>query len=260
MDETRLEKIADGIRKVASLPDPVGEVLRQWTQPNGIEITKLRVPIGVIGIIYESRPNVTSDAAVLCTKTGNATILRGGSESIRSNVALAEALQRGGAQAGLPADSILLIPQTDREAVRLMAQMDEHIDLIIPRGGHALIEAVVSHARMPVIKHADGICIIYVDENADLEMATEIVVNAKTQRPGVCNAAETVLVHRAIASAFLEKLAPRLQEKGVELRADETAFAKFGALEYPQRQRATEEDWTTEFLDLDSRGQDGRFA
>lgn len=250
LDEARLQKIAGGIRQVASLPDPVGAVLRQWTQPNGIEITKLRVPIGVIGIIYESRPNVTSDAAVLCTKTGNATILRGGSESIRSNVALAAALQRGGAQAGLPADSILLIPQTDRETVRLMAQMDQHIDLIIPRGGPGLIEAVVSHARMPVIKHAAGVCLIYVDENADLEMATEIVVNAKTQRPGVCNAAETVLVHHAIAADFFAMLAPRLQEKEVELRADERAFAQLAALHYPRLEHATEEDWTTEFLDF----------
>ncbi len=249
LNPERLQKMADGIRQVASLPDPVGEVLRSWTQPNGIRISKIRVPIGVIGIIYESRPNVTSDAAVLCMKTGNATILRGGSESIHSNVAIAAALQRGGATAGLPADSILLIPQTDREGVRLMAQ-NEHIDLIIPRGGPALIEAVVSHARMPVIKHADGVCIIYVDEKADLEMATEIVVNAKTQRPGVCNAAETVLVHRAIAPAFLERLAPRLAEKQVELRADEPAFAQLSALQYKRLQPATEEDWTTEFLDF----------
>ncbi len=246
----RLTKMADGIRQVAALPDPVGEVLRTWTQPNGIKISKVRVPIGVIGIIYESRPNVTSDAAVLCTKTGNAVILRGGSESIHSNVAIAEALQRGGAKAGLPPDSILLIPQTDRAAVRLMAEMDRYIDLIIPRGGHALIEAVVSHARMPVIKHAHGVCIIYVDEKADLEMACEIIVNAKTQRPGVCNAAETVLAHRAIAPALFERLAPRLTSKGVELRADETAFAELTTLGYEKLQSATEEDWSTEYLDF----------
>ena len=250
LNQARLEKIAEGIRQVAALADPVGEVLRSWTQPNGIEISKVRVPIGVIGIIYESRPNVTSDAAVLCTKTGNATILRGGSESIHSNIAMAEALQRGAAAADLPADSILLIPETDREAVRHMAEMDRYIDLIIPRGGHALIEAVVSHARMPVIKHADGVCIIYVDREADLEMATEIVVNAKTQRPGVCNAAETVLLHRAIAAPFLEKLAPRLAEKSVELRADETAYAQLATLAYPRLQAATAADWTTEYLDF----------
>ncbi len=250
LDQPRLEKIAEGIRQVAALPDPVGEVLRGWTQPNGIEISKVRVPIGVIGIIYESRPNVTSDAAVLCTKTGNATILRGGSESIHSNIALAGTLQRGASAADLPADSILLIPETDREAVRHMAEMDRYIDLIIPRGGHALIEAVVSHARMPVIKHADGICIIYVDREADLEMATEIIVNAKTQRPGVCNAVETVLVHRAIAPAFFEKLAPRMAEKNVELRADQAAFELLSTVGYDRLKAATEADWTTEHLDF----------
>ncbi len=250
LDEERLAKMAEGIRQVATLPDPVGEVLRAWTQPNGIEISKMRVPIGVIGIIYESRPNVTSDAAVLSTKTGNAVILRGGSESIRSNVAIAEALQRGGAKAGLPPDSILLIPQTDREAVRHMAEMDRYIDLIIPRGGHALIEAVVSHARMPVIKHADGVCIIYVDQAADLEMAVEIIVNAKTQRPGVCNAAEAVLVHRAIAPALFAKLAPRLEEKKVELRADAESFSQLVSLEYRLLVAASEADWSTEYLDF----------
>jgi glutamate-5-semialdehyde dehydrogenase len=250
LNPERLLKIAEGIQQVASLPNPVGEILRQWKQPNGIEITKIRVPIGVIGIIYESRPNVTSDAAILCTKTGNATILRGGSESIHSNIAIAEALQRGGARANLPNDSILLIPQTDREAVRLMAEMDRYIDLIVPRGGRALIEAVVSHARMPVIKHAHGVCIIYVDEKADLEMATEIVRNAKTQRPGVCNAAETLLVHRSVAPAFFRKLAPSLTSKGVELRADPAAFSHLAALGYDRLTQATEEDWTTEYLDF----------
>jgi glutamate-5-semialdehyde dehydrogenase len=203
----------------------------------------------VVGIIYESRPNVTSDAAVLCTKTGNATILRGGSESIHSNIAIAEALEQAGAQAGLPNDSVLLIPSTDREAVRLMAEMDRYIDLIVPRGGKALIEAVVSAARMPVIKHSDGICIAYVDQEADLEMATEIVVNAKTQRPGVCNAIETVLVHREVAPQFLRKLAPRVAAKKVELRADETAFAELSQLNYELLERAREEDWKTEYLD-----------
>jgi glutamate-5-semialdehyde dehydrogenase len=193
---------------------------------------------------------VTSDAAVLCTKTGNATILRGGSEAIHTNIAIAEALQQGGAWAGLPADSVLLIPRTDREAVRLMAEMDRYIDLIIPRGGKALIEAVVDAARMPVIKHSDGICIVYVDREADLDMAVDIVTNAKTQRPGVCNAIETVLVHRAIAPEFLRKLAPRFAEKKVELRADETAFAELATLHYQPLQRATEADWSTEYLDL----------
>ena len=245
----RIEAMAQGIRQVAALPDPVGEILREWTPPDGIRISKVRVPIGVVGIIYESRPNVTSDAAVLCTKTGNATILRGGSESIHSNVAIAAALQAGCAKAGLPNDSILLIPQTDRAAVRHMAEMDEFIDLIVPRGGKALIEAVVSAARMPVIKHSDGICIAYVDREADLEMAVEIVFNGKAQRPGVCNALETVLVHREVAPDFLRKLAPRLAEKNVQLRGDETAFAELSALDYQPLRRATEEDWRTEFLD-----------
>ena len=250
LNEPRVEAMASGIRDVAALPDPVGEVIREWTSPNDLRISKVRVPIGVIGIIYESRPNVTSDAAVLCIKTGNATILRGGSESIHSNLAIAAALQEGGARAGLPNDSLLLIPSTDREAVRLMAEMDRYIDLIIPRGGKALIETVVSAARMPVIKHSDGICIVYVDKEADLDMAVEIAVNAKTQRPGVCNAIETVLVHRDVAPDFLRKLAPRFSEKKVELRADERAFAELAALEYQPLLRATEEDWTTEFLDL----------
>jgi glutamate-5-semialdehyde dehydrogenase len=250
LNATRIQAMADGIRQVAALPDPVGEVIREWTQPNGIRISKVRVPIGVVGIIYESRPNVTSDAAVLCTKTGNATILRGGSEAIHSNIAIAEALQEGGAREGLPADSILLIPRTEREAVRHMAEMDRFIDLIIPRGGKALIEAVVSVARMPVIKHSDGICIVYVDEEADLDMALEIVDNAKTQRPGVCNAIETVLVHRAVAPEFLRKLAPRLAQKKVELRADEETFAELSALDYQPLRPATDGDWTTEFLNL----------
>ena len=250
LDKQRVEAMASGIRDVAALPDPVGEVIREWTSPNDLRISKMRVPIGVVGIIYESRPNVTSDAAVLCTKTGNATILRGGSESIHSNLAIAAALQEGGARAGLPNDSVLLVPSTDREAVRLMAEMDRYIDLIIPRGGKALIEAVVSAARMPVIKHSDGICIVYVDKAADLDMAVEIAVNAKTQRPGVCNAIETVLVHRDVAPDFLRKLAPRFSEKKVELRADELTFEKLAGLDYQPLRRATEEDWRTEFLDL----------
>ena len=246
----RLEEMAQGVRAVAALPDPVGEVIREWNSANALRIAKVRVPIGVVGIIYESRPNVTSDAAVLCTKTGNATILRGGSEAINSNIAIAEALRQGGAKAGLPADSILLIPRTDRAAVGYMAEMDRYIDLIVPRGGKALIEAVVDAARMPVIKHSDGICIVYVDRAADLDMAVEIITNAKTQRPGVCNAIETVLVHRAVAPEFLRKLAPRFTEKKVELRADETAFAELTGLNYQPLRLATEADWSTEYLDL----------
>jgi glutamate-5-semialdehyde dehydrogenase len=198
----RITAMADGIRQIAALADPVGEVVREWARPNGIRISKVRVPIGVIGIIYESRPNVTADAAVLCSKTGNATILRGGSESIHSNLAIGEALQRGGAKGGLPADSILLIADTDREAIKHLAELDCYVDLIIPRGGHALIEAVISVARVPVIKHSDGVCIVYVDKEADLDMALEIVMNAMTQRPAVCIAVEPGRVHGEVAPPF----------------------------------------------------------
>jgi glutamate-5-semialdehyde dehydrogenase len=246
----RITAMADGVRDVAALPDPVGEVLREWVQPNGMQISKIRVPIGVIGIIYESRPNVTTDAAVLCSKAGNATILRGGSESIHSNLAIAEALQRGGAKGGLPADSILLIADTNREAIKHLAGLDGYVDLIIPRGGHALIEAVMSVARVPVIKHSHGVCIVYVDKEADLDMALEIVTNAKTQRPAVCNAIETVLVHGEVAAPFLQKLAPRMGDKKVELRVDERAFRQLSALDYTRLRRATGADWSTEFLDL----------
>jgi glutamate-5-semialdehyde dehydrogenase len=254
LDAKRLDGMAEGIRAVAALPDPVGETLKRWTRPNGIEISKVRVPIGVVGIIYESRPNVTSDAAVLCTKTGNATILRGGSESIRSNVAIADALRAGAAEAGLPADSILLVSSTDREAVRHLCAMDKYLDVIVPRGGKGLIETVVSHARMPVIKHYDGICILYADKDADLEMARRIVLNGKCQRPGVCNAVETVLVHREIAPAFFATTGKALLEAGVELRCDATARQAvpddlLGA-HSAKIKDATPEDFQTEFLDL----------
>jgi glutamate-5-semialdehyde dehydrogenase len=246
----RLRAMAEGIRHVADLPDPVNEVLDEWTRPNGIRISKVRKPIGVIGIIYESRPNVTSDAAVLCIKTGNAVILRGGSESIHSNLALAEAMQVGGSRAGLPEDSIQLIPVTDRDAVRMMAQMDDCIDVLVPRGGKSLIEAVVSNARMPVIKHYDGVCHIYVDAAADLEMAASILINAKCQRPGVCNSAECVVVHRDAAEAFFKIAAPQLATHGVELRADEEAFSQLKTLNYQPLAQASEEDYRTEYLAL----------
>ena len=253
LTEKRLAAMADGIREVAELPDPVGEIIKDWTRPNGLRIQKVRVPIGVVGIIYESRPNVTSDAAVLCTKTGNATILRGGSESIHSNVAIAAALSRGCAKAGLPADSVLLIPTTDRAAVRYLCEMDRYLDVIVPRGGKGLIETVVSHARKPVIKHYDGICIMYVDRDADLAMAESIVVNAKCQRPGVCNAIETVLVHRDVAEKFLATAGKTLLGKGVQLRADERGMKTLNA-QLPtlaaQVVAATAQDFRTEFLDL----------
>lgn len=243
LDEGRLEAVAAGVEKVAGLPDPVGEILGEWDRPNGIRIQQIRVPIGVIGIIYESRPNVTSDAAVLCLKSGNATILRGGSEAIHSNRALAAALQAGGEMAGLPEGAVQLIPFTDRESVAVMAGMDQYLDLIIPRGGKGLIETVVSLARMPVIKHYDGICHAYVHSAADLEMAVRIVVDSKTQKPSVCNALETLLVDEAVAEEFLPKVAFALREKGVELRGDEQTCAMIEASE------ASENDWMTEYLD-----------
>ncbi len=246
----RLAEMAAGVRQVAELPDPVGETIKQWTLPNGLHITKKRVPIGVVGIIYESRPNVTSDAAVLCTKTGNATILRGGSESIHSNVAIAAALSRGGARAGLPADAILLVPVTDREAVKHLCAMDQYLDVIVPRGGKGLIETVVEHARMPVIKHYDGICILYVDAAADLAMAERIVLNAKCQRPGVCNAVETVVVHRSALRDFLATTGKALVAAGVELRCDPTALEEAAALHISGVVAARAEDFRTEFLEL----------
>ena len=246
LDAARVRAMAEGVRQVASLPDPCGEIIREWTRPNGITITKIRVPIGVVGIIYESRPNVTADAAVLCLKSGNACILRGGKEAIHSNTAIARALSAGAAKAGLPPEVIQLVPFTDREGVRLLAQMDRYLDVIVPRGGHALIEAVVEHARMPVIKHYHGVCHVYVDKDADLAMAERIAVNAKCQRPGVCNALETLLVHREVAEKFLPAAAAALREKGVELRGDHRTCEVLGA----GTKAATEEDWTAEYLDL----------
>ncbi|NDG71744.1 MAG: glutamate-5-semialdehyde dehydrogenase [Proteobacteria bacterium] len=246
----RISGMADGIRQVAALEDPVREVLRDWTRPNGIHIQKIRTPIGVIGIIYESRPNVTADAAVLCLKTGNAVILRGGSEALASNLAIAKALQAGGFQAGLPDFSVQLIPTKDREAVKIMAAMDQFMDVIIPRGGHSLIEAVVNAARMPVIKHYDGICHVYVDREADLQMALDIAINAKCQRPGVCNALETLLVHRDIAQEFLQLAAPAMCAAHVELVADPEAFTILSKLHYKSLREADDTTWRTEWLDL----------
>ncbi len=246
LTEERIAKMADGIRQVVGLADPVGKSLEERTRPNGLQISKIRTPIGVVGIIYESRPNVTSDAAVLCIKTGNAVILRGGSESLHSNLAIAEALQVGGEAHGLPAGAVQLIPTTDRDAVRLMAQMDRYIDLIVPRGGHQLIEAVVSNARMPVIKHYHGVCHVFVDQEADIQMATDITINAKCQRPGVCNSLETLIVHRDIADSFFKVAGPALIENGVEIRGDERTRAILNGATKP----VTEEDWTTEYLDL----------
>ncbi|MDA0767055.1 MAG: glutamate-5-semialdehyde dehydrogenase [Verrucomicrobia bacterium] len=245
LDEARLEAVAAGVEQVATLADPVGEVLDERTRPNGIRIEQVRVPIGVIGIIYESRPNVTSDAAVLCLKSGNATILRGGSEAIHSNRAIAAALQAGGEAAGLPEHSIQLIPFTDRASVQVMAGMDKYLDLIIPRGGKGLIETVVSLARMPVIKHYDGVCHVFVDEEADLSMAAEIAIDSKTQKPSVCNALETLLVHEGVAAEFLPLFVEKLGARPLELRGCGKTRAILGKGVLP----ATEEDWSTEYLD-----------
>jgi glutamate-5-semialdehyde dehydrogenase len=246
LDSARISAIAKSIRQVAALPDPVGSVIREWDRGDGLEFAKVRVPIGVIGIIYESRPNVTSDAASLCLKTGNAVVLRGGSESLGTNLAIAEALREGCIQIGITPNAIQIIDLTDRGAVRAMAEMDQYIDLIIPRGGKELIETVAKLARMPVIKHYDGICHIYVDRAADLPMAQSIVINAKCQRPSVCNAVETLLIHRDVAHSFLPDCGRALQERRVELRGDEKTRAILG----PHVALATEEDWRTEYLDL----------
>lgn len=241
LDEKRIEAMAAGIDQVATLSDPVGHVLDAWERPNGIKIEQVRVPIGTIGIIYESRPNVTADAAVLCFKTGNATILRGGSEAIHSNRAIAAAL----AEAGGPADAIQLIPFTDRESVAALAGMDKWLDLIIPRGGKGLIETVVSLARMPVIKHYDGVCHLFADAAADIDMAVSLTINSKTHKPGVCNALETLLVHQEVAHRFLPKVAEALAEKKVELRGCERTRQILAGIS-----PATEEDWSTEYLEL----------
>ena len=245
LDHDRILAMANGIREVAKLHDPNGEIIREWSRPNGLRIQKKRTPIGTIGIIFESRPNVTADAAVLCFKTGNATILRGGKEAIHSNRAIAAALAEGGKPAGLPDHSIQLIPFTDRESVRHLCEMDTYLDLIIPRGGASLIEAVVGMARMPVIKHYDGICHVFVDKAADLDMAEAIVVNSKCQKPSVCNALETLLIHREVAAEFAPKIAENLSAKRVELRGDEAFLELAGVDVIP----ATDEDWSTEYLD-----------
>jgi glutamate-5-semialdehyde dehydrogenase len=251
LDSKRLNAMAVGLRQVATLADPVGERLAAWDRPNGLQIEKKRVPIGTIGIIFESRPNVTSDAAGLCFKSGNATILRGGKESFHSNLAIAAALQAGGIKAGMPEHAVQLISTTDRDAVGHLCRLDQYLDLIIPRGGRSLIEAVVSQARMPVIKHYDGVCHVFVDAAADLQMASDIIVNAKTQKPSVCNAAETLLIHRAVVAEFAPRVARALQDQGVALRGDEAFLrAVAGVPGLRAIQPAVEADWSTEYLDL----------
>lgn len=244
INEKTLASMVTGVRQVRSLPQPLGQKITEWERPNGIKISKIRVPIGVIAIIYESRPNVTIDAAVLCLKTGNATVLRGGKEAIHSNRALIEALQKC---KSLPKGAVQLIGDTDRALVPFLCRQSDFIDLIIPRGGHSLIETVVAESRIPVIKHAHGVCSVFVHAKADLAMAEKIVLNAKVQRPGVCNAIETLLIDRSIADKFVPQIAAALTKAGVEIRGDETV-RKFATGD--NIRSAEETDWTTEYLDL----------
>jgi glutamate-5-semialdehyde dehydrogenase len=245
LSDERIEQMAAGIEEVIALPDPVGEVEKMWRRPNGLWVGRMRIPLGVIGIIYESRPNVTADAAALCVKSGNAVILRGGSEAIFSNTAIARILREAMTLAGLPADAVAFIERTDREAIDWMLQAEEYIDLIIPRGGEGLIRSVAEKSRIPVIKHYKGVCHIYVDEGADVGQAVPICINAKVQRPGVCNAMETLLVHEKAAPEFLPAVSAELRKHGVELRACPKTLSLV-----PWAIPASEKDWGTEFLDL----------
>jgi glutamate-5-semialdehyde dehydrogenase len=244
LTDSRVEEMAAGLRQVAALPDPVGETVEVWRRPSGLEIARVRVPLGVIGFIYESRPNVTADAAGLCVKSGNAVLLRGGSEALDSNTVIAQILAKAAEKAGLPAETIQYVDTADRAAVLAMLTLDRYLDLIIPRGGEEFVRLVAERATVPVLKHDKGLCHVYVDEDADLDMAVTIVVNAKTQRVSVCNAAETLLVHASLASTFLPAVASRLREAGVELRADPRARAVV-----PDARPAADEDWDTEYLD-----------
>jgi glutamate-5-semialdehyde dehydrogenase len=243
--DATLTAMAQGLREVAQLPDPVGSLGPAWIRPNGLQVARMRIPLGVIGIIYESRPNVTVDAAGLCLKAGNAAILRGGSEAFHSNGALAAVIARCLADSGLPAAAVQVIPVKEREAVKALLQQEEFIDLIIPRGGEELIRFVVTHSRIPVLKHYKGVCHVYVDEGADLAMAEEVCFNAKVQRPGVCNAMETLLVHRSEAERFLPAMARRFTASGVQLRGCERTRRLV-----PGAVPAVDADWPAEYLDL----------
>ncbi len=240
-----IEGMAVGLEEVAALPDPVGEVVKMWRRPNGLWVGRMRIPLGVIAMIYESRPNVTIDAAGLCFKSGNAVILRGGSEAINSNLALARIFQQALKEAEAPEGAVQVVPTTDRAAVNEMLKLEDYIDLIIPRGGEGLIRFVTENSRIPVLKHYKGVCHVYVDRFADLEMAQRICFNAKVQRPGVCNAMETMLVHEAVANEFLPSMCEEFRSAGVEIRG----CAKTREI-VPWAKEATEEDWDAEYLDL----------
>ncbi|MFH1293189.1 MAG: glutamate-5-semialdehyde dehydrogenase [Pseudomonadota bacterium] len=245
MDYNVIRGMADGLREVAALPDPVGEVSGMWKRPNGLLVGRVRIPLGVIGFIYESRPNVTVDAAALCLKSGNTVILKGGSEAIHSNLILSDLLEQALVETGLPPKAIQVIPTTDREAVKILIGLDDYIDTIIPRGGEGLIRFVTEHSRVPVLKHYKGVCHVYVDEYADLQMAREICFNAKVQRPGVCNAMETMLIHKGIASDFLPDMVKRFRDANVEIRGCPRTLELS-----PGIKPAVETDWPAEFLDL----------
>lgn len=245
LSDSTIRTIAEGLLEVAALPDPVGEVTKMWKRPNNLVVGRVRIPLGVIGIIYESRPNVTCDAAGLCLKSGNAVILRGGSEAINSNLAISSLLQDVMEKEGVPREAIQMIPVTDRAAVNEMLKLEDYIDVIIPRGGEDLIRFVVQNSRVPVIKHYKGVCHIFVDESADFDMAKEIILNAKVQRPGVCNALETLLVHRDIVSRFLPSMIEKLEEEAVEVRGCPRVLQVV-----PNVKEAKNEDWYDEYLAL----------
>jgi glutamate-5-semialdehyde dehydrogenase len=245
LTEARVAAVAEGLEEIARLPDPVGETIARWRRPNGLEISQVRIPLGVVGIIYESRPNVTADAAGLCLKSGNAVILKGGSEALGTNAAIARLLGEAVAEAGLPGAAVQLIPTADRRAVAVLLAQRDLVDVIVPRGGPSLIAAITEQSKIPVIQHYAGICHVYVDSEADLAMAERIAVNAKVQRPGVCNAMETLLVHESVAAEFLPRVGASLGAAGVELRGCERT-RRF----LPGAKPATEEDWRTEYLDL----------
>ncbi|NLX24277.1 MAG: glutamate-5-semialdehyde dehydrogenase [Phycisphaerae bacterium] len=245
LDVDRVGKMAKAVDEVAQQPDPVGQIIEGWVRPNGLRIEKLRVPIGAVAIIYEARPNVTSDAAALCIKSGNAAILRGGKESFHSNLAIAEIIADALGGAGLPREAVQIVNTTDRELVPLLLRQEENIDLVIPRGGESLIRAVVEQSRIPVIKHYTGNCHVYVDAGCPAELAESVVLNAKTQRPGVCNAAESILFHQDVAATLLPAVGRKLIAAGVEIRGCERTRALL-----PEAKAATDADWAAEYLDL----------
>ncbi len=245
LNPSRIGNMAKGLREVASLPDPVGEIVRMWRRPSGLQVGRMRIPLGVIAMIYEARPNVTADAAALCVKSGNAVILRGGSEAHHSNLAIGRILGQACAETGIPQEAIQVVESTDRGIVQELLQLEDYIDLIIPRGGEELIRMVADKARVPVIKHYKGVCHVYVDNEASVEMAERICMNAKVQRPSVCNAMETLLIHEAIAPRFLPPMIAKLQGDGVEIRGCERTRSLI-----PGIKSAREEDWSTEYLDL----------